>query len=56
MNPIIKSAEKVIKDLSQLNGTKDAKQNGIQHTKAKFGEVLKKNWKTKQCIGNTYEI
>jgi hypothetical protein len=33
--------------LSQLNGKNDAKQDEIQHTKARSGEVLKKNWKNK---------
>jgi hypothetical protein len=55
-NSIIKSAAKITEDLRQLNGKNDAKQDKIQHTKAKLGEVLKKNWKTKQCMGNTYEI
>jgi Sec-independent protein translocase protein TatA len=32
----------------------DAKQDEIQHTKAKLGEVLKKTGKTKQCMDNTY--
>jgi hypothetical protein len=56
MNSIIKLAAKITEDLSQLNGTNDAKQVGIQHTKAKLGEVLEKNWKNKamhgQCLCN----
>jgi hypothetical protein len=37
--------------LSQLNGTNDTKQDEIQHTKAKLGEFLKKNWKNKTMHG-----
>jgi hypothetical protein len=47
MNSILKLAAKITKDLSQLNEKNDAKQNEIHHTKAKLGEVLKKNWKNK---------
>jgi hypothetical protein len=43
MNSIIKLAAKITEDLSQLNGKNDAKQDKIQHTMAKLGEVLKKN-------------
>jgi hypothetical protein len=42
MNSIIKSAAKFIEELSQLNGKSDAKQDEIQHMKARLGEVLKK--------------
>jgi hypothetical protein len=45
VNSIIKSAAKIIEELSQLNGKSDAKQDEIQHTKARLGEVLKKKWK-----------
>jgi ribosomal protein S4 len=38
---------KIIEELSQLYGKSDAKQDEIQHTKARLGEVLKKKWKTK---------
>jgi hypothetical protein len=51
MNSIIKLAAKITKDLSQLNGKTDAKQDKIQHMKAKFGDVLKKNWKNKAMHG-----
>jgi hypothetical protein len=47
MNSILKIAAKITEDLSQLNGKNDAKQDEIQHMKAKLGEVLKKNWKNK---------
>jgi hypothetical protein len=47
MKSIIKLAAKITEVLSQLNGMNDTKQDEIQHTKAKLGEVLKKNWKTK---------
>jgi hypothetical protein len=53
MNSITKLAATITEDLSQLNGENDTKQYAIKHTKAKLGEVLKKNWKTKQCMGNT---
>jgi hypothetical protein len=43
MNSIIKLAAKTAEDLSQLNGKNDAKQDEIQHTRAKLGEVLEKN-------------
>ena len=45
MNSILKSAAKIIEELSQLNGKNDAKQDEMQHTKGKLGEVLKKKWK-----------
>ena len=32
------------KGLSQPNEKTDAKQEGIQHTKARLGEVLKNKW------------
>jgi hypothetical protein len=50
MNSIVKLA-KMTEDLSQLNGKNDAKQDEIQHTKAKLEEVLKKNWKNKAMHG-----
>jgi hypothetical protein len=55
-NSIVKLAAKITEDLNQLNGKNDAKQDKIQHTKAKLGEVLKKNWKNKAMQGNTYGI
>jgi len=55
MNSIIKTAAKITEELSQPNEKSDAKQ-GIQHTKARLGESLKK-WKNKvmhgQYIRNT---
>jgi dsRNA-specific ribonuclease len=47
MNSIIKSAAKFIEELIQLYGKSVAKQDEIQHTKARLEEVLKKNWKNK---------
>jgi hypothetical protein len=46
MNSIFKLAAKITEDLNQLNEKNDAKQDEIleQHTKAKLGEVLEKNW------------
>jgi hypothetical protein len=44
-------AAKITEDLNKLNEKNDAKQDEIQHTKAKLGEVLKKNWKNKAMHG-----
>jgi hypothetical protein len=56
-NLILKSAAKIVEELSQLNGKNDAKQNEMQHTKERLGHVLKKKWKNKvmhgQYIRNT---
>jgi hypothetical protein len=51
MNSIVKTAANITEDLNQPNGKNDAKQDEIQHTKAKFGEVLKKSWKNKSLHG-----
>jgi hypothetical protein len=51
MNSIIKSAANFMEELSQLYGKSDAKQDEIQQTKAKLGEVLKKKWKNKVMHG-----
>jgi hypothetical protein len=40
MNSIIKSAAKIIEELSQLNGNNDEKQDEMQHTKGRLDEVL----------------
>jgi hypothetical protein len=45
MNSIIKSAAKFVEELSQIYGKSDAKQDEMQHTKARLGEVLKTKWK-----------
>ena len=42
MNSIIKTAAKITEELIQSNEKSDAKQDGIQHTKARLGESLKK--------------
>jgi len=42
MNPIIYTAGKITEELNQPNEKSDAKQDGIQHTKARLGEFLKK--------------
>jgi len=42
MNWIIKTAAKIKEELIQPNENSDAKQDGIQHTKARLGESLKK--------------
>jgi hypothetical protein len=50
-NSIIKSAAKITEELSQLNGKSDEKQNEIQHTKERLGEVINKKWKNKIMHG-----
>jgi hypothetical protein len=35
---------------------KTTTQNGIQHTKAKLGDSLKKKGKTKQCMVSILEV
>jgi len=56
-NSILKLAAKILEELNQLSGLNDAKQDGMQHTKGRLGEVLKKKWKNKvmhgQYIRNT---
>ena len=42
MNSIIKTAAKIKEELSLPNENSDAKQDGIQHTKVRLGESLKK--------------
>jgi hypothetical protein len=45
MNSIIKTAAKIAEKLSQPNEKSDTKQEGIQHTNTRLGEVLKNKWK-----------
>jgi len=47
INSIIKTAAKTAKKLSQPNAKSDTKEEGIEHTKARLGEVLKNKWKNK---------
>ena len=42
MNSIIKTAAKITEKLSQPNEKNDEKQHGIQHTKVRLGESIKK--------------
>jgi hypothetical protein len=51
MNSIRNSAAKIIEELCQLNGMNYAKQDGMQHTKGRLGEALKKKWKNKVMHG-----
>ena len=51
MNSILKSAAKIVEELSQLDGENDAKQDEMQHTKGRLGEVLKKKWNNKVMHG-----
>jgi hypothetical protein len=50
-NSIIKIAAKITEELTQLNEKSDAKQSGIQHTRAKLGKSLKTKWKNKVIHG-----
>jgi hypothetical protein len=43
----IKTAAQTTEKLSQSNVNSDAKQDGIQRTKARLGQTLKKKYKTK---------
>jgi hypothetical protein len=47
MNSVLKSAAKILEELNQLGGMNYAKQDGMQHTKGRLREVLKKKWKNK---------
>jgi hypothetical protein len=51
MNSTIKIAAKITEELSQLNEKSDAKQDGIQHTRARLREYLKTKWKNKLMHG-----
>jgi hypothetical protein len=51
MKSILKSAAKILEELNQLSGMNDAKQDGMQHTKGRLREVLKKKWKNKVMHG-----
>jgi len=51
MNSIIKTATKITAELNQPNEKSDAKQDGIQHTKARLGQSLKKNMENKVMHG-----
>jgi hypothetical protein len=42
MNSITMMAAKITEELSQPNEKSDTQQHGIQHTKARLGEFLKK--------------
>ena len=56
VNSIIKTAAKITGELNQPNEKSEAKQDGIQHAKARLGESLRKKWKTKKFMGSTLEI
>ena len=51
MSSIIKTVSKITEELSQPKEKSDAKQDGIQQTKARLGESLKKKWKNKVMHG-----
>ena len=51
MKSIIKTAAKITEELNQPNEKSDTKQDGIQHTKARLGESLKKKWINKVMHG-----
>jgi hypothetical protein len=46
MNSTIKVAAKVVEELNQSNENSETKKEGIQHTKTKLGETLKKKWES----------
>ena len=54
MNSIIKTAAKITEELSQPDEKSDSKQDGIQYTKARLGESLKKKWKNKVLHGQYF--
>ena len=54
MNSLIKTATKITEDLSQPNEKSDAKQDGIQQTKARLGESVRKKWKNKVMHGQYF--
>jgi hypothetical protein len=51
MNSTIKTAAKVAEELRQSNENSDTKKEGVQHTKARLGESLKKEWESKVMNG-----
>jgi len=51
MNSILKLAAKILDELKQLSGMNNAKQDGMQRTKGRLGEVVKKKWKNKVMHG-----
>ena len=51
MNSILKLAAKILEKLNQLNVMNDTKQDEMQHTKGRLGEVLKNKWKNKVMHG-----
>ena len=51
MKSIIKTEAKITEELNQPNEKSDTKQDGIQHTKARLGESLKKKWINKVMHG-----
>jgi hypothetical protein len=54
MSSTVKLATKFTEDLNQLNQQNDVQKNEIQHTKAKLGEVLKKQWKKNKAMHGQY--
>ena len=58
MNSIIKTATKITEELSQPNEKSDTKHDGIQHTKARLEESLKKMEKQSNAwtVDSTLEI
>jgi hypothetical protein len=56
MNPTIKIAAKITEELSQLNERSDAKQDGIQYTRARLKYSVKTKWKNKVMHGQETEM
>jgi bisphosphoglycerate-dependent phosphoglycerate mutase len=51
MNSTVRAAAKIIDEFSQPNENNDKKQDGIQNTKARLEESLKKKWENKVVHG-----
>jgi cell division protein ZapA (FtsZ GTPase activity inhibitor) len=51
MNLTVRVAVKITDELSQLNKNNDMRQDGIQNTKARLKESLKKKWENKVMHG-----
>jgi hypothetical protein len=51
MNSTVRAAAKIIDELSQPKEYSDMKHNGMQNTKARLKESLKKKWENKVTHG-----
>ena len=53
MNSILKSAPNRYRRIKSTQWKNDAKQDEMQHTKGRVGDVLKEKWKNKVMHGST---